>query len=81
MADITTTSETLKFEFLYVDGDTNTLTLKNPKRNINTSDIEDLQTFMRTNNIVVGDRDGGTFGRIDGVTRVTEYKTSLDFSA
>lgn len=80
MADISSETQTLKFDFLYVDGDTNTLTLKNPKRNISTSDIEDLQTFMRTNNIVVGDRDGGTFGRINGVTRITEYKTDLDFA-
>lgn len=80
MADISTTTETLKFDLLFVDGDTRALTLKNPKRNISTSEITDLQTFMQTNNIVVGDKDGGTFGRIDAVTRITEYKTSLDFS-
>lgn len=80
MADISYTTETLKLDLLFVDGDTRTLTLKNPKRNISTSEIENLQTFMQTNNIVVGDREGGTFGRIDAVTRITENKTSLDFS-
>lgn len=80
MADISYQTQTMKFDLLFVDGDTRALTVKNPKRNISTSDIEDLQTFMRTNNIVVGDRDGGTFGRIDAVTRITERKTELDFS-
>lgn len=80
MADISYQTETLKFDLLFVDGDTRALTLKNPKRTISSSEIDDLQTFMRTNNIVVGDREGGTFGRIDAVTRVTERKTELDFS-
>lgn len=80
MADISYQTETLKFDLLFVDGDTRALTLKNPKRTISSSEIDDLQTFMRTNNIVVGDKEGGTFGRIDAVTRITERKTELDFS-
>lgn len=79
MADIVTNSSTLKFDYLFVDGDTRTQTLKNPKSTITTADIEDLQTFMRTNNIVIGDKAGGTFGRIDAVTRINERKLYLDF--
>jgi len=80
MADVSKSTESLKFDFLYVDGDTNTLTLKNPKSNISTSDIEELQAFMREKNIVVGDKASGTFGRIDAVTKVTETRTYLDFA-
>lgn len=80
MADQVKDTTSLKLDFLFVDGDTRSLTLKNPKSTVSTSDIESLQTFMRTSNVVIGDRDGGTFGRIDKVTKVTERKVYLDYS-
>lgn len=80
MADVSSTSEQLKIENYFVDGDTRTITLKNPKQSITTSDIEELQAYMRANNIIVGDKMGGTFGKISTVTRVTETKTYVDFT-
>ena len=80
MADQVKDTTTLKLNFLFVDGDTRSLTLKNPKTNITASSIESLQTFMRTSNVIIGDRDGGTFGRIDSATRITERKVYLDYS-
>lgn len=79
MADIVSTSESLKIDNYFVDGDTRTITLKNPRGGISTADIEDLQSFMRTNNVIVGDKMAGTFGKISSVTRVTEERTYLDF--
>lgn len=79
MADITTSSETLKIENLFVDGDTRTITLKNPKQTITTQEILDLQSFMQQNNIIIGDKYSGTFGKIGTVKRVNETKTYLDF--
>lgn len=78
MADIVIESESLKIENLFVDGDTRIITLKNPKSEITTSDITDLQTFMRANNVIIGDKYGGTFGRIESVTKVTETRLALD---
>lgn len=78
MADIVTSSENLKIENLFVDGDTRTITLKNPKQNISTSDITALNAFCQANNIIVGDRYGGTFARINEVRRVSETKLHLD---
>lgn len=80
MADTQTNTESLKIEGLFVDGDTRTITLKNPKQNITTSEITQLQNFMQANNIIIGDRYAGTFGRIESVTRVTEQRTVLDLS-
>lgn len=80
MADVRTNTESLKIEALFVDGDTRTITLKNPKSQIETSDIIALQTFMQANNVIIGDRYEGTFGRIDAVTRVTEQRTIIDLS-
>lgn len=80
MADIRTNTESLKIEALFVDGDTRTITLKNPKSSITTSEILSLQTFMQVNNVIIGDRYEGTFGRIEAVTKVTEQRTSIDLS-
>lgn len=79
MADVSTETSSLKFDFYFVDGDTRAVTLKNPKGEITTSEIQQLQTFMRANNVLIGDKVGGTFGKIEAVTRVTEEKTYLDF--
>lgn len=80
MADVRTDTESLKVEALFVDGDTRTITLKNPKSQIETSEIIALQTFMQANNVIIGDRYAGTFGRIESVTRVTEQRTVVDLS-
>lgn len=79
MADVLTQSAQLKFEAYFVDGDTRTFTLKNPKGSISTSEIEELQTLIRQNNLLIGDKMGGTFGKFDAVTRITENKYHLDF--
>lgn len=80
MADVQTNTETLKIDNLFVDGDTRVITLKNPKQNITASDITALQNFMQANNVIIGDRYSGTFGRIESVTRVTEQRTAIDLS-
>lgn len=80
MADVQQNTTTLKVESLFVDGDTRTISLKNPKSNITTSEILNLQTFMQANNVIIGDSYGGTFGRIQSVTKVTEQRTTLDLS-
>ncbi|MBR6889047.1 MAG: hypothetical protein IKN16_11495 [Selenomonadaceae bacterium] len=61
MADIIKTSSALNIECVFLDGDTRTITLKNPRSDISSSDIENLQTFMKDNNIIIGDRDLSDF--------------------
>lgn len=80
MADTVSYSSTLKIENLFVDGDTRTITLKNPLNGITTTIITDLESFMRTNNIIIGDKYGGTFGRIQSVKKVNETRINLDWS-
>lgn len=79
MADVLSESAEVKFEAYFVDGDTRTMTLKNPKGNITTSEIENLQSYIRQNNLIVGDKMGGTFGKFEKVTRIKTYKTYIDF--
>lgn len=80
MADITITSDVLKFENLFVDGDTRTFTLKNPKVNIAESEIQSLDSYLRDNNLLIGDKWGGNFGRIVGVTKIQTIRKQLDLT-
>lgn len=80
MADTIKTSAELKIDNYFVDGDTRMITLKNPKAEITNSDIEELQSFLRANNVLIGDKVGGTFGKISSVTRVIQTRTAMDIS-
>lgn len=78
MADTTSTSNELKIEALFVDGDTRTFSIKNPKYDLGSSEIAALNTLMQTNNILVGDKYGGRFGKLTKATTVEKSTTKLD---
>lgn len=78
MADIVKTSSKLLIEVLFVDGDTRTITLRSPKSTLTSNDIENLETFMRTNNLLIGDRDSSDFRRIRVAKTRSERKIILD---
>lgn len=80
MADITTNSSVLKIENLFVDGDTRTITLKNPTATIAQADIQSLDSYLRDNNLLIGDKWGGNFGRIVEVKTVTTTRKFLDLT-
>jgi len=80
MGNIIRETQTLKLDMLFVDGDTRTVTLKNPKQTIESSQIATLNSLIQTGNLLIGDKAGGTFGRIDKVRRVTERKIILDLT-
>ena len=80
MADVTKTSRSLVIENVFVDGDTRSVTLKNPRSDISESQITDLNSFLQETNILIGDKDGATFGRIRKVTRRNSTTTYLDIS-
>lgn len=80
MADTQTTTKELVIENYFVDGDTRTTTLKNPKQNIASSDIQSLQSFCQINQPIIGDKTGAAFGRIQKATVKTTQKIALDLS-
>lgn len=85
MADKTTTTKELKIENLFTDGDTRTITLKNPKETIETNEITALETLILngdgTQSILIGDKYGSDFRRIQEVRRVTKTTREYDISA
>lgn len=78
MADVIKTTYELKLENLFVDGDTRTITLKNPRNDLAESDIESLNTWMQTNKIIIGDKDGADFDKISRAIKVTKITQELD---
>lgn len=86
MADKVTTTNELKINNLFVDGDTRTITLKNPKATIETSEITALETLIKNGSdgsasILIGDKYGSDFRRIQEVTRVSKITHEYDLSA
>lgn len=81
MADAVSTGRELKIETMFVDGDTRTFNVKSPKSNIAQSDIANLNTFMATNNILVGDKYGGRFGKITLASTIDKTTVNLDLES
>lgn len=84
MADKTTVTSELKINNLFVDGDTRIITLKNPKTNILTSEITSLETLIKNGtgeeSILIGDKYGSDFRRIETVTKVNKTVIEYDIS-
>ncbi|MBQ3434412.1 MAG: hypothetical protein IJP68_07240 [Selenomonadaceae bacterium] len=78
MADTVTYSSDLRFEALFVDGDTRTFSVKNPKATIRDSDIVRLNAYMQENNILIGDKYGSRFGRIKEAATINRTTVNLD---
>ncbi len=84
MADKTTSTDELKIENLFVDGDTRTITLKNPKDTITTAEITALETLILNGggsaSILIGEKYGGDFRRIEEVRRIEKAVTEFDLT-
>jgi len=85
MANKVTQTDELKIENLFTDGDTRTITLKNPKETISTSEITALETLIKNGtgeaSLLIGDKYGSDFRRIQEVTRVSKITHEYDLSA
>lgn len=81
MADTVSRSNELKFETMFVDGDTRTFNVKAPKSNVSQQEISALNTYMQTNNIMIGDKYGGRFGKITAATVVDKTTVTLDIES
>lgn len=86
MADKQTTTYQVKFEWLFQDGDTRTLTMDNPKATITAAEVGELETLILNAEsqgdslsgvpLLVGDKANSDFRRINLV--VKETKTVID---
>lgn len=79
-ADTITSSVTMKFEWGFEDGDTRTFNLPNPKSSIVANDIATLNSWIATNQPIVGDKSGSSTTGINSAIRVEQSKNKLDLS-
>lgn len=78
MADTIRSSESLKFELLFDDADTRTVTLKNPKTSLT---LDQLNTAMSTHGtIFAGDKAGGTYAGFRDARKVSVTTRYLDLA-
>jgi len=80
MADRTKTANELVIECRFLDGDTRTITLRNPRSNVSATEIQNLETFMQTENIIIGDRAESDFLKINKAVKRETTTTYLDLS-
>lgn len=80
MADVTKSTRVLQLVGNFADEDTRTFTLDNPKANVTASEINALSSFMQTNNILIGDKNGAAFSRINSAKVIEGTTVYLDLS-
>jgi len=85
MADKTSYSNTLSFEWLFTDGDTRIQKVKNPQETIEDSQVSALNDLILNGGgssptLLIGDKMGEPFRRINKVTKIQQSITTLDLS-
>ena len=78
MADKVTTVKELKLVAKFVDGDTRTLAVDNPKTNLTAAQINALGTVAKSSNPILGDKGGADFLEFDTAKIVEKETTNLD---
>ncbi len=78
MADKIKTEVFLNIECGFEDGDTRTIVLENPRSDISVSEIKSLETFIKQENIIIGDRDSSNFRKIRKAVKRNTTTTYLD---
>ncbi len=86
MADKISNSSTIDILTEYVDADTRTIKLKNPKESqyITNQQITELETLILngdgTKSLLIGDKEGSDFRRINKVVKTEKTILTLDLS-
>ena len=78
MADIYKQTYILKIKFGFADGDTRVINLDNPKNNLQASEMHELSQFIKTNNLLLGDKYGADSAGILTADVVESTKIILD---
>ena len=75
MAIVVTPERILKVEYYFVDGDTRTQSINNARSDVTASEIRELQTMIKQGNLLIGDKNQATFGKISKATFISRATT------
>lgn len=78
MADTYKTTYSIKMKFGFADGDTRVVSLENPRRDLQASEIHELSQFIKNNNLLIGDKYGADSAGILYADIVESTKMVLD---
>ena len=82
MADVIKTESTLQIVADFVDGDTRTISIDNPKAAYSeaqfASAVKDFASYCKTNNVLIGDKAGADFATISSVKIISNTENTLD---
>lgn len=79
MADRTTTDYTLQILAEFADGDTRTINIDSPNSAESIgAQVYDLQSFLQSTNVLIGDKAGAAFTQFRYANKVTKTRTILD---
>lgn len=79
-ADSVSSSVNLKTEFGFVDGDTRTVNIPEPKLSLTSDTIATFSTWISENQPIVGDKYGASTTGVNSAIKVEETKTKLDLN-
>ena len=78
MANRIKTNTELVIKCLFRDGDTRVINLSNPRSDILASEIENLEEFMQTEKIIIGDKQESEFWKIEKAIKRKTTTVYLD---
>ena len=78
LADTYKQTYVLKIKLGFADGDTRTINLDNPKSNLQASQIHEVSQFIKTNNLLLGDKYAADSAGILTADIVESMKVTLD---
>lgn len=82
MADKIISSSTLNMVAGFADGDDRTINLENPNTAINLAEqVANLGTYLKSNQIVAGDKTGANFTNFKSAKIVNKTVTKFDLSS
>ena len=78
MADTVKSSYILKIKLGFADGDTRTINLDNQRNDLTAAEVYEVSQYIKTNNLLLGDKYGADSAGILTADIVQTAKTTLD---
>ncbi|MBQ6297419.1 MAG: DUF2922 family protein [Selenomonadaceae bacterium] len=81
MADTVKSTSSMQLEFSFVDGDTRTVSIDNPKTSINLgAAAASIGSYVKEHNILLGDKTGADSKGLKSAHLVNQTTTKLDIT-
>lgn len=78
MADKVSTSNELKLDFAFYDGDNRVITLDNPRDDITVAELLAVGNTVKTTGALIGDKAGAACVGLRGAKAISKTTTQLD---